>query len=366
MMTAVHYFQGVAAAVYVAVSLMIAAVRWFHMCRPYDREPRYYYPARPATTLIYLSSLLLLPYVFHPDSPMAWLLVKAYFLPVDLYFLTVLLLSYFGRVMRWKRWPQLLVLGIPALVALAAVPLLAGRSLGDGVIGYAIANWVIIVSGILMTVVCLYAVCLVLRWSRTVNDEEYSNPNDFPVTFARKAVGLLLMTVVLLWITAISDNPTVLAWVQLVLCAISALMLILALHPHRHRTEQEEQSQAPPSDEDADGSVTAYNRTLTESLALSILSAISEVVLEQKAYLDPHLTLQDVAERTGYNRTYVAALFKTELGGFFNYINSQRLVYVDSYRREHPDAPLSEAIAEAGFSSRSSYYAIKSRLKQEA
>ncbi len=217
-----------------------------------------------------------------------------------------------------------------------------------------------------MTVVCLYAVWLVLRWSRTVNDEEYSNPNDFPVTFARKAVGLLLMTVVLLWITAISDNPTVLAWVQLVLCAISALMLILALHPHRHRTEQEEQPQAPSSDEDADGSVTAYNRTLTESLALSILSAISEVVLEQKAYLDPHLTLQDVAERTGYNRTYVAALFKTELGGFFNYINTQRLAYVESYRRDHPEASLSEAIAEAGFSSRTTYYSIKSRLKQEA
>lgn len=368
MMTAAQYFRGVVAAVYVAVCLMIAAVRWFHMCRPYDREPNYYYPARLTTTLIYLSSLILLPYVFRPDSPMAWLLVKAYLLPVNLYFMTALLLSYFGRVMHWKRWPHLLVLGIPALLALLAIPLLAGRSFGDGISGYALTSWIILVSGGVMTVVCLYAVWLVLQWTRTVSDEEYSNPNDYPVTFARKSVGMLLITLVLLWITALSDNPTILALVQLVLCVTSAWMLILALHPHRRRAVQEEQAQSPSPDADADtdGHVTVYNRTLTESLALSILSAISEVVLEQKAYLDPHLTLQDVADRTGYNRTYVASLFKTELGGFFNYINTQRLAYVESYRRDHPESSLSEAIAEAGFSSRTTYYSIKSRLKQEA
>jgi AraC-like DNA-binding protein len=260
------------------------------------------------------------------------------------------------------------MLGIPALLALLAIPLLAGRTFEEGVSGYIITSWMILISGGLMTFVCLYAVGLVLRWTRTVSDEEYSNPNDYPVAFARKSIGMLLITMVLLWVTALSDNPAVVALVQLVLSAMSAWMLILALHPHRHRTVQEEQEQAPSPDAatDTDGHVTVYNRMLTESLALSILSAISEVVLEQKAYLDPHLTLQDVADRTGYNRTYVASLFKTELGGFFNYINTQRLAYVESYRRDHPEASLSEAIAEACFSSRTTYYSIKSRLKEEA
>ena len=247
-MTAAQYFRGVVAAVYVAVCLMIAAVRWFHMCRPYDREPNYYYPARLTTTLIYLSSLILLPYVFRPDSPMAWLLVKAYLLPVNLYFMTALLLSYFGRVMHWKRWPHLLMLGIPALLALLSIPLLAGRTFEEGVSGYTITSWMILISGGLMTFVCLYAVGLVLQWTRTVSDEEYSNPNDYPVAFARKSIGMLLITMVLLWITALSDNPAVVALVQLVLSVMSAWMLILALHPHRHRTVQEEQEQAPSPD----------------------------------------------------------------------------------------------------------------------
>ena len=87
------YFYGLAAAAYVITCLVVASVRWFHMCRPYDRNPRYYYPGRRAATLIYLSALFIVPYVIYPDSHLAWLLVRAYFLPVDLYFLTILILT---------------------------------------------------------------------------------------------------------------------------------------------------------------------------------------------------------------------------------------------------------------------------------
>lgn len=62
-----------------------------------------------------------------------------------------------------------------------------------------------------------------------------------------------------------------------------------------------------------------------------ILDAIRTVVEEQELFLDPHLTLQDVADRCGYNRTYVSGLVKEE----------------------------------SGFGSRQSYYAIKNRLGGE-
>lgn len=39
-------------------------------------------------------------------------------------------------------------------------------------------------------------------------------------------------------------------------------------------------------------------------------------------------------------RTYIARVFATEFGGFFNYVNSLRLNYADTYRKEHPDAKL--------------------------
>lgn len=63
---------------YVMAGLLIAAIRWFHMCRPYNRYPDYYYPGRKATTVSYLSTIFLLPYLFFPESNGAWLLLVAY------------------------------------------------------------------------------------------------------------------------------------------------------------------------------------------------------------------------------------------------------------------------------------------------
>ena len=68
-MPSATYLLGLAAAVYVTTCLVCAAVRWFHMCRPYNRDPRYYYPGRPFVTGAWLSSLCLLPYVLNPEHP---------------------------------------------------------------------------------------------------------------------------------------------------------------------------------------------------------------------------------------------------------------------------------------------------------
>ena len=87
------------------------------------------------------------------------------------------------------------------------------------------------------------------------------------------------------------------------------------------------------------------------------------MVEDQQAFLDPHLTLQDVASRCGYSRTYISALVKEQLGGFVNYVNRFRLNYVDNYLKSNPDATLGEAIDAAGFGSRPTYYHMKERLQ---
>ena len=364
------YLSGLATAFFIATNLAFAAVRWFHMCRPYDKNPDYYFPGRKIATLIALASLFLLPYAFNPTSPSTWLIVKAYFLPVELYFLTILLFSYFGSVMDWKKWERPAKwVGIPGLAGLILAPLIAGLFQKWHIGSFELANGVILVLGIIMTVICLWSVARVLRWAQNVNDDdEYSNPYDFPVVFARKNAHRMLLTIVFLWVAALSDNPGVMALLQLFLSGFSLLLLIGVLEPHRHRElaqELPETSEQAAAEAPAASSTEFYNRTLSESKALTILSAISEVVVEQQAYLDPHLTIQDVADKAGYSRTYIAGLFKTELGGFFNFINNLRLEYADNYQKEHPDATLSEVIAESGFASRTTYYAVKARMQKE-
>ncbi|MBQ9462363.1 MAG: helix-turn-helix transcriptional regulator [Bacteroidales bacterium] len=86
------------------------------------------------------------------------------------------------------------------------------------------------------------------------------------------------------------------------------------------------------------------------------------MVEKQEAFKDPHLTLQDVAERSGYNRTYVSGIIKAQFGGFFAYINALRLQHVEAYLKENPSATIYEAAEVSGFGSRQAYYAAKARL----
>lgn len=46
---------------------------------------------------------------------------------------------------------------------------------------------------------------------------------------------------------------------------------------------------------------TVPKQTTARKKQLDVLSAIITVIEEQEAYLDPHLTIQDVANRCGYS-----------------------------------------------------------------
>ena len=113
---------GLLAALFITVGLVVAAVRWFHMCRPYDRNPHYYYPGRPFVVGIYLNALVLIPYALHPESADAWYLARFYFLPVTLFHFVILLFSYFGIIMHWRKLqlPVFLMGGTVAMAMLAA------------------------------------------------------------------------------------------------------------------------------------------------------------------------------------------------------------------------------------------------------
>ena len=369
-MTEAQHLYGVAAAVCMAASLSVSFVRWFHMCQPYNQKPGYYYPGRPYATAIHLVTLLLFPYVIHPDSTDAWYLLRIYFLPVETFLLTLLLFGYFGNVMKRLKWKtHAIVTGIPVVLCLAAAFVLAlipGEQLADPSLARK-AGIVIYALGGLTTLAGLDSVYMVLKWAKSFDEDDFSTPLDFPVHFARKTVMMYVGTAILLWTNALVDRPSVMAILMLVLSVTSVVLLIMTLHPNRNGPEvlEEEEAAAPETadnQEEETGSNTIYDRRLAEAKISSIIYAIQAVVVEREAYLEPHLTLQDVADRTGYSRTYIAGIFKSELGGFFTYINTLRLEYAEAYQRKHPNASINEVATESGFSSRQTYYSAKARL----
>ena len=59
----------------------------------------------------------------------------------------------------------------------------------------------------------------------------------------------------------------------------------------------------------------------------------------------------------------MSGLIKSELGGFFTYVNRLRLQHVDDYMAEHKNATVEEAAEESGFASRKAYYAAKAKMR---
>jgi AraC-like DNA-binding protein len=349
------YLCGLAAAVYVTTCIVVAAVRWFHMCRPYNRNPRYYYPGRPFVTAAWLSSLCLIPYVLNPESTDAWLLARMYFLPVTLYHFVIILFSYFGSVMQWKKWlSPVIIAGTPVVLALLFT-LVVAIIPGEQASLHSVTTFLLQILGLLITAVCFTAIAIVWVWASRFDPDDFSNPADFPVTQARRWLVMVLLNTALCWTGALMGSPAVLAEIQILISFSCVLFVITALHPNRSREVAEPSQESPEQ---------VRQHRIPRKKQEEILSAVKTVVESQEAFLDPHLTLQDVADRSGYSRTYISGLVKSELGGFVNYVNRLRLAYVDSYLKDNPDATLGEAIDAAGFGSRPTYYSMKSKMEQ--
>ena len=343
--------------VFITTGLVVAAVRWGHMCRPYDRNPGYYYPGRPFVVGIYLCALALLPYALQPESLDAWFLARWYFLPVTLYHFTIMLFAYFGNVMEWKIWRvPMIIIGLPlvlSLIAAVVLVLVPGDQVSD------VFNLVLFIFGGIGTGVCLVAMWMVMHWAAGFDPDDFSNPADFPVVFARKWLVMILVNVTLCWACALVGSRALMAVVMLFFAGSSVLFILTALHPHRNRPVEEESAR-----ETADASSAVYKRNIPKQKRQEILDAIRTVVEEQEGYLDPHLTLQDVADRSGFNRSYISAIIKAEWGGFFTYVNRLRIAHVDAWLQEHPAGTILAAVEESGFSSRQTYYAVKARMSE--
>ena len=76
----------------------------------------------------------------------------------------------------------------------------------------------------------------------------------------------------------------------------------------------------------------------------------------QRAYLDPHLKVDDVVDHCQLGRTYVSMTFQRRFGSFASYINGLRLAYYSQYSADHPDETKESAALASGFSSYNAYY----------
>ena len=78
---------------------------------------------------------------------------------------------------------------------------------------------------------------------------------------------------------------------------------------------------------------------------------------DERLYLQPGLTLAELAQQLGTNRTMLSKLVNEETGmPFAEFINRKRIAYVRKLEREHPELRKEELAEQAGYTSMRSFY----------
>lgn len=97
--------------------------------------------------------------------------------------------------------------------------------------------------------------------------------------------------------------------------------------------------------------------SLGESLEDDVfVPKFQKLMMEERLFLQPSLTLADVAERMGTNKTYVSRLVNNAYNvGFPELINTLRVDYAEQYMMNHRDAKQTEVAEQCGFLSASSF-----------
>ena len=91
----------------------------------------------------------------------------------------------------------------------------------------------------------------------------------------------------------------------------------------------------------------------------SLISRFQHLMMEEQLFLQPRLTLDDVADRLNTNKTYISKLVNNTYNlGFPELINTLRVDYAEQYILSHRQAKQEQIAAQCGFLSASSFNTI--------
>lgn len=341
----------------VITSLFCALVRYFHMCRPFDEEEAYFYPARKLITIVYVCFALPVVWLFRMDSPDAWFFMRVFL---------VLLLPGAGVLSfrrfffsRTKHRRLIFVLSgiIPSAIILTCW--IYGWIGGDTLHRHRYMLFPLVgVYSLMLTAMLLHTTCWLLRQIRLHMQEEYSNREDFPVRFAGFVVFIPVVYLGAAWWLFATGDRDYNMWLQLVISAMHIVFLILILHPQRKEYREvveeaeeliTEKMEAVLSEQEEGSSLLSVS--VKDELEAKIRTALSE----GKLYLNPNLKIGELADAVKSNRKYVSIVMKERFGSFYKELNRLRIEAAVRYKEEHPSASREDIATHCGFSNVRTY-----------
>ena len=361
-----------AALVFIVTGLICAVFRWFHMCRPYDREEKYFYPARKMVAFFCAAiALLEIPYYIWPlnDGVLNYTRV----LGVIYYPLCFAML--FRRYFRWEKvegkgeWT--LFASIMGLLVILMVTAIVKPSFFE-----TYSFWILSSGGILSIALTAILVMRLLWIYRKIDDfhhQNYSSDDDFPYRFAERTLWLPVVWILAVWAILIFGNRELKAAMDLLLSGGVVCFVVFILHPQRMLTSKGTDTVADSIEEAEEMRMEEEVEMIFEESEVSeneddndeyeidedAKRQVLDVILRR--FKEQHLQKKDVLAEVDKGKAAPASRFIANVG-YYNLINMFRLEYARLYSEANPNEKQSAVAAASGFASGSSYSKAKKNV----
>lgn len=355
--------------VVIVTGLICATIRLCHMCRPFDKEKDYFYPARIQVSAAYASiALLMIPYWLDPMNDAVMLAVRI----AGIVFYPICFSLLFGRYFEGRRrhaplYLAALSLTFTALLALIVLAVCLPEKT------FAAGRALMAAGGVLSIAFSVELVRQLGRIRRRINNfhqQNFSNEDDFPYRFAEKVIFLPVIWIVLEWVIFISGSRDIKAILDLLFSVAMVALLCAVLHPQKplrtapaereadlHQREDlpelarpvEEFAENIEDEEDDAELEAAFHDEDTKKRVLEIIG---------RRFREPHLQKKDVLAEIERGKVHQANLFIRSVG-YYNLINMFRLEYARQYAAANPNFKQAVIAQASGFSSGSSFSKAK-------
>lgn len=189
-----------------------------------------------------------------------------------------------------------------------------------------------------------YTIFAVRRYNRTLSDN-YSNIEHLHIHWLKRVAALLLICLAL-WVTSCYYS----SWIT---DSIYQLVLLLLWVLTLHYTKRQQSMEIAPATAEKGHREGEPNEESNAHFAL----VLDRLIHEERIWLNPHLTLSDLAMQVGTNRSYLSNYLNNTLHTtFYDYINSFRLqAALHELHNPHSTATMVEIAERCGFNSLSTF-----------
>lgn len=344
--------------VYIVTALYGWLLKRFFVPEAYKDDVKELYPARRSVAGFYLLQLFELPYLIKVCQPEALFYVNGAGLLVFSSFMLVMVENYF-YIQGYSIHKRLLFLFPMWACWVALIVPVFEKSLFT-------PNYQMVMTIIVLVVFAGYMFMLdrfrrrLMQRVREVDEDEFSNEEDFPVKFA-KSVRLLPMALcLLLFVNFLLNDFTIKIIRDIIFTVVDVWFAIYTLNPHRKlkqlpkelQVEQEEKEEVPA------------HRRVTDKQGKEMEAKMLELIKREKLYLEDHFTLTDLVKRMNTNKTYLSEVIAhSEYGSFYQLINTLRIDHSCHILKENSTLKMEQVALASGFSSGSAFSQVFKRIK---